>query len=597
MKRILALVLMVGLAIILAGCSRNMSPPPKVSIMSATSASDGSVSFPPASAPVFRLMNATSQAPLAGIQATLISEGSTGIILVDAPDGSYLGTTLSVNVNSGTPSISSQALRMLSSGTPEISLVLTNVATLPTPDPWFMDITTTASVPKTAWDKLEGDKECETDSLGNLQSRITDVAQQEFLEASAEESFGLPVAMMLLLAPESSVTDVAHFVDFAHSVITTASDVSTYVNRLRLPHVFAGEGYTTDSQFSFRYPHYTPGASSEPVFQVRPLEDPPQVTETLGVHVFVVGASTASFHRARHGDVGRPIHLEHDHWPATLTPLGSLAPGPYLIQVQPDAAAGFNAEFPGVFTLRPNTTSDVYVQQTKLSSSGSLLDINALEVTPDAPQAGSPVDFSFFTTSITPGNLTPPATSQLSCTIDYGDGTSQATISPCVGGNDESDTYASPGIYNGSLRLTAGATTSAVNFSVTVSGGAPSITSFAANPSTVTAGNPTTFTWAIANPGGTVTCTLDPGDGSTPQTVSGCGNTTTQLHLHQRRRQSLHRHPRHPRRQRQQDHPGDRQHRCRRQPYRLLRQQVRLYHPHLGCGGPQRQHLDRQLRR
>lgn len=156
------------------------------------------------------------------------------------------------------------------------------------------------------------------------------------------------------------------------------------------------------------------------------------------------------------------------------------------------------------------TVTDTFVQP-KPALSG-------VSVSPTSGRAPLPVTANF---SVDPNG--DPTT----CTINWADGSPLTTINNCDGSISETHTFTGKGDYHITITAENSGGTTTFTQQIRVDPQLPEITSLNASPATGTAPIDVEFSWTIDTFGETYQCTLDPGDGTGPISVSDCTSPVT----------------------------------------------------------------------
>lgn len=163
-----------------------------------------------------------------------------------------------------------------------------------------------------------------------------------------------------------------------------------------------------------------------------------------------------------------------------------------------------------------------------LDSATSEADLVVGTVTLRAVPASGPAPF---TTTLVWEGLEPQST-PYTCTLDPGDGTPAITIEDCATVTQHDHTYT----HTSRLQDAHGAFVASLRVEGTelvAEADVPVGWTFAATPAAGTPPLAVTFSWSGFDPAGpSLTCRLDPGDGSPVQTVDDCGQTLTTSHTY-----------------------------------------------------------------
>ncbi len=159
--------------------------------------------------------------------------------------------------------------------------------------------------------------------------------------------------------------------------------------------------------------------------------------------------------------------------------------------------------------------------------------INSFSANPDTGTAPLTVTFSW--------NVSDPDGDVLTCQLDVNnDGTADYTINDCANNTQQQHTYSKSGSYTAVLTVddgNGGIANQNIQITVTApsptSNSSPVISKFNANPDKGSVPLTVTFGWDVSDPDkDPLTCTLDPGDGSTPYTINNCATNTQQKHIY-----------------------------------------------------------------
>jgi len=154
--------------------------------------------------------------------------------------------------------------------------------------------------------------------------------------------------------------------------------------------------------------------------------------------------------------------------------------------------------------------------------------IDNFNATPDAPQTGDVVTFSW--------NASDTHDDMLTCKLDIdADGTDDYTISDCANNASQAHTYTQAGIYKARLTVEDGANSPVLTeIDLTVFSVPPVISEFTADPAPAYSTVTTTFYWQVSDPeNDTLTCLLDiDNDGTDDYTIDDCANIASQEHTY-----------------------------------------------------------------